>query len=126
MLKYILDMFRTRKTWMVAAVMFATTIRIFGLDRPAEIFFDEHHYVKAARILIGMEPLDGMDKWRGKDDLIARSPDQNFSHPILGKFIIAAGILLFGDHGFGWGIMSALAGIGSLFLLFALVRRWWG
>ena len=35
-------------------------------------------------------------------------------HPPLGKFIIAAGIFLFGDNSFGWRIMPALFGIGMI------------
>ncbi len=100
-------------------------VRLIGLSEPPGIVFDEHHYVPAARVLIGLEAPQGLERWKGHDELIARSPDPNFSHPILGKFIIGLGIKLFGNNALGWRIMSALAGILSLVVFAGLVQRWW-
>lgn len=66
------------------------------LTKPSIIYFDEVHYVPAARALI---------------DLSTRV---NPEHPLLGKLLIATGIVIAGDTPLGWRIMSALAGIGTV------------
>jgi dolichyl-phosphate-mannose-protein mannosyltransferase len=71
---------------------------------PTKPFFDEVHYLPAARALIELtEPT-------------------NIEHPPLGKEIIALGMSLFGDNPFGWRIMSAL--FGALGLLAAMRAMW--
>ncbi|PKP93470.1 MAG: dolichyl-phosphate-mannose--protein mannosyltransferase [Alphaproteobacteria bacterium HGW-Alphaproteobacteria-16] len=63
-----------------------------GLHRPGVLLFDEVHYVTAARVLIDL------------------SHPVNPEHPLLGKSLIALGMLIFGDNPIGWRAMSALAG----------------
>ena len=74
------------------------------LTIPASPYFDEVHYLPAARAL-----LDG-----------ASYP--NREHPLMGKEIIAAGIALFGDRALGWRMFPALAGA---LTLFAGMRALW-
>lgn len=71
---------------------------------PSQIYFDEVHYVPAARKMLA---------------LVQANPE----HPLLGKEIIAAGIWLFGDRPLAWRIPSWLfGGLG----LFAIGRAlWW-
>ncbi|MEL7686557.1 phospholipid carrier-dependent glycosyltransferase [Citromicrobium bathyomarinum] len=77
---------------------------LWRLWLPSGPFFDEIHYLPAAR-----ELLTGFDY---------RNPE----HPPLGKEIIAAGIALLGDNPWGWRIFSALAGA---LALFAGMRALW-
>lgn len=67
-----------------------------GITRPSVIMFDETHYVPAARALI---------------DLSHRA---NPEHPLLGKLLIAVGILIGGDQPIGWRMLSTLAGTGTV------------
>lgn len=83
---------------------------LLGLGVPSQPYFDEVHYLPAARAL-----LDGSDYL-------------NREHPLLGKEIIALGIAILGDGPWGWRIFSAIAGAGALFafmraLWFASLRR---
>lgn len=88
--------------WLLALVfLWLVSIR---LTIPHKIYFDELHYVPAARVLI----------------TLAR-PD-NTEHPLLGKELIALGMTLFGDNSLGWRIMSALFGV---LALFAAMRAMW-
>ncbi len=73
------------------------------LGIPMKIYFDEVHYVKAARKLLA---------WKSN----------NPEHPMLGKEIIAAAIYLLGDKPFYWRVPSALFGA---FGLFAFGRLMW-
>ena len=74
------------------------------LNVPSRIYFDEIHYVSAARTLLTMYK------------------PQNPEHPLVGKEIIAAGLRLFGDYPQGWRIFPALFGTLGLF---AFSRALW-
>ena len=76
----------------------------FRLTIPHKLYFDEVHYVPAARTLMTL------------------SHAVNEEHPLFGKELIALGIALFGDNSLGWRIMSALAG--TLGLLAAMRAMW--
>src|SRR5690606_40787537 len=67
------------------------------LTIPSKPYFDEVHYLPAARAILEM------------------SRPLNPEHPPLGKEILALGIALFGDRPLGWRIMPALYGVLGLF-----------
>ena len=77
---------------------------LWRLTIPSQLYFDEIHYVPAARILLDLAG------W------------PNAEHPPLGKLIIAASIALVGDTPLGWRLPSALAGAVALF---AFTRALW-
>ncbi|GAA4041130.1 glycosyltransferase family 39 protein [Parerythrobacter jejuensis] len=77
---------------------------LWRITIPTAPFFDEIHYLPAARAM-----LDG-SQW------------MNAEHPPLGKFLIAGALALFGDSPLGWRIVPALSGAISLF---ALGRALW-
>lgn len=78
------------------AALFAVLAAV-RLTTPATPFFDEVHYLPAARNLLDL------------------STALNMEHPPLGKQMIALGILLFGDNALGWRIMPLLMGVLALF-----------
>jgi len=97
-------------------MLVAAFMRFYQLQSPDEMMFDETHYVPSAQIIAGVKPHPGMGAW-SSDRLISRSPEPNFSHPPLAKIIIAAGIVVFGDHPLGWRLFEALAGTIVVLLL---------
>ncbi|MBX3595664.1 glycosyltransferase family 39 protein [Sphingomonas sp.] len=84
----------------IAAILFA-----IGLDRPGILTFDEVHYVKAARVLIDLAHIT------------------NPEHPLLGKSLIALGMLILGDNPIGWRAMSVVAGSVTVVGLYAFTRQ---
>lgn len=70
------------------------SIRLTVLSEP---YFDEVHYLPAAR--------DMLSVWQGMP-----AEYVNREHPLLGKTLLAIGMYLFGDTPFGWRIMPLLAG----------------
>lgn len=66
-----------------------------GIDIPDHPYFDETHYVPAARQLLQTH---------------FAVPTLNLEHPPLAKELIAVSIWLFGDNPIGWRTMSALFG----------------
>lgn len=90
--------------WCVLLALAFVTLAWVRLAIPSTEYFDEIHYLPAARALLDLS------EWRNQE------------HPMLGKELLAAGIWLFGDTSFGWRILPLLAGGGTLF---ALMRATW-
>lgn len=94
---------------MVAAIapiliaLFSFVLRLWDLGRVRGFIFDEVYYVDGARDLLkyGVE--------------VTGSQPEFIVHPPVGKWLIALGIKLFGDDGFGWRFTTAL--VGSLMIL---------
>ena len=90
--------------WTVAVALVFLALILWRLTTPSKVYFDEVHYVPAARILLELEYL--------------RNPE----HPPLAKELIALGIAVFGDKPLGWRIMPALFGVLGLY---AAMRAMW-
>ncbi len=117
-------------------------IRFFRLGTPNAILFDEHFYVKAAWTLLrtGVER-----EWpsfqdpssvltvannkanllfmQGQTEIYSMAPETTFTHPPLGKWIIALGIKIFGRTPFGWRFFPALAGTICILLVARVALR---
>ncbi len=80
--------------WLCAVALGLGSLALFcyNIGFPAAPYFDETHYVPAARALL------------------ARSGPVNIEHPLFSKTLIAAGMLVFGDNSLGWRLPSALLG----------------
>jgi dolichyl-phosphate-mannose--protein O-mannosyl transferase len=90
--------------WIAVLTVFFLALVWHRLGTPTAIYFDEVHYVPAARKLL---------------ELKVANPE----HPLLGKEIIAAAIRLLGDKPLYWRVPSALFGALGLF---AFARAlWW-
>ncbi len=90
--------------WCAALVLAFFALACVRLGIPSKPYFDEIHYLPAARALLA-----------GSDWL-------NREHPMFGKELIAAGIGLFGDRPWAWRLPSAVAGG---FTLWAAMRALW-
>jgi dolichyl-phosphate-mannose--protein O-mannosyl transferase len=89
--------------WAITAGFFALTLHRLAI--PSKEYFDEIHYLPAARNLLTLGEL------------------KNPEHPMLGKELIALAVRLAGDTPFGWRIGSAIAGAVALFA--AMRATWW-
>jgi predicted membrane-bound dolichyl-phosphate-mannose-protein mannosyltransferase len=92
---------------LVALGSVAAALRFWRIGHPAEIVFDEVHFVGQARHYIHGEPF--LDP-----------------HPPIAKLLIAAGIMLFGDHPVSWRIGNALLGTAMVPITYLLGRRIFG
>ncbi|WP_445193781.1 glycosyltransferase family 39 protein [Sphingomonas sp. Tas61C01] len=91
---------------MAAAIAIGTAAQLlfaWRLTTPHKLVFDEVHYVPAARTLASL------------------AAPVNIEHPLLGKTIIALGILLFGDGPLGWRFFSSVAATGAVVGVFAIL-----
>lgn len=90
--------------WSALIALAFLVLAAIRLTIPSAEFFDEVHYLPAARALIEAVEYP------------------NPEHPLLGKQIIAAGILIFGDTPLGWRIFPLIFGT---IALFAAMRALW-
>ena len=78
--------------------IYSFLLRVIDLGRPDALVFDEIYYVDGARDLLRY----GVEVEGAKPEFIV--------HPPIGKWLIGAGIEIFGDSSFGWRIIGALLG----------------
>ncbi len=91
------------RDWSAVIAVFFLALVCHRLGVPAKIYFDELHYVNAARLML---------EWK----------TNNPEHPALGKAIIAGAIALLGDKPLYWRVPSALMGALGLY---AFARAMW-
>lgn len=90
--------------WCAALALGFWLLLAWNLGIPTAPYFDEVHYLPAAR------------------DLLELGTFSNREHPLFGKEMIALGIAILGDNPWGWRIMPSLAGA---LALFAVMRAVW-
>lgn len=95
--------------WCVSITAAFALLASWRLASPSVPYFDEVHYLPAAREIVS---------------LLATGQGAYFNteHPLLGKVLIALGIGLFGDNPLGWRIMPLAFGT---LTLFAAQRALW-
>jgi dolichyl-phosphate-mannose--protein O-mannosyl transferase len=92
-----------------AVTVLAGAIRFVRLGVPPTIIpLDETYYAKDAAAYLR----------HGSEDGFA-------VHPPVGKWLIGAGIKIFGNDAFGWRVAAALFGTLSVLVLYLLARRLW-
>lgn len=113
----------------ITAVAAAT--RLIGLGHPESLVFDETYYVKDAYTLsqLGYEgswPAEANVAFNAGDPSGYLSDPSFVAHPPLGKWIIAAGLAVFGaDSTVGWRVGVALTGILLVVLTMAVAHVLW-
>lgn len=100
-----------------AVTLLAAATRLIGLGHPDTLVFDETYYVKDAYTLsqLGYEgswPADPNVAFNAGDPSGYLTSASFVAHPPAGKWIIAAGLAVFGaDNPVGWRISVAIVGI---------------
>lgn len=99
---------RRASAWLVPAglTVLAGALRFHRLGVPDRRYFDEVHYVDEAVALLAAGVEDGFTV-----------------HPPLGKWLIGAGIAVFGDNPFGWRAAVALAGTLTVLVVYLAAVR---
>lgn len=112
----------------LAVTLLAGILRFWNLGHPHAIVFDETYYVKDAwsQWSLGWAATwpDGADERFAAGETDIFTDDPSFVvHPPLGKFLIGAGMALFGStSSFGWRF--AVAAIGTLAVLVLYLVAW--
>ena len=82
--------------WCIAIALVFLAVALHRLTIPSSQYFDEIHYVKAARRLLHLTPF-------------------NREHPMFAKEVMSASIALLGDRALAWRLPSVLFGTLGLF-----------
>lgn len=93
-------------------VLLGAGVRLVQLGSPGTFVFDEIYYAQDACTYLG---------WGSSVCGIAT--EVSWVHPPVGKWLIAAGIWVFGNNPVGWRVMPALAGTLTVALVYLLARR---
>lgn len=119
----------TVQAWVLygPVLLVAALVRLVNLGNPRALVFDEVYYVRDAWSMwnLGYEAqwAEGADFVNGGTADYLTNP-AFVAHPPLGKWLIGAGIALFGpDNSFGWRFSSAMAGILIVLLTMLIARR---
>ena len=109
---------RRRITLAVALILLiSAALRLWQVSTPADYMFDEVYYAKDAKAIVdGRVGPKAPLRWEAGDEV-------SWPHPEMGKFAIAAGIVLFGDRAFGWRLPAVIAGLVMLACVYPLARR---
>lgn len=115
------------RLWFIAVPVFTAVVagilRFVRLGSPPKLVFDETYYVKDAYSFLqsGYErnwPDKANDAFNAGDPTVILSTPEYVVHPPVGKWMIAAGMWLFGsDNPFGWRFAAALTGTLSVLLI---------
>lgn len=110
-----------RRAWQwgapAAVVAVAAATRLVGLGHPGELVFDETYYVKDAVTLMnlgyeGSWPAEANVRFNDGEWHVFTDSPSFVAHPPVGKWIIAAGLAVFGPADpFGWRVAVAVTGI---------------
>ena len=103
-------------------LIFGLCLRTINISSPSSFIFDEAHYIPPAQFMGGLAPNPNGSTWTSVE-AIHKSPDPNFIHPSGSKFLILAGIKIFGNDPLGWRFFSMVFGIASLALFFFVATR---
>lgn len=88
---------------LIIILLVSTWIRVYGLSYPGKVYFDETHYVPAARDIL--EP--------GKID-------RNDIHPPVAKYVMAIFMKYIGDKPVGWRTGSVVFGLIMIIIMYLL------
>jgi len=104
----------TRIDWLFAILITLAggLVRFVGLGDAKGQMFDEIYYARDACVYAG-EP----------SSVCGIASPENYVHPPLGKWLIAAGIKVFGHNEIGWRVAGAIAGTLTILLLYLLARK---
>lgn len=94
-----------------AITLISLILRLLHLGTPKGFVFDEVYYVDGARDYLAY----GVEVTGQEPEFVV--------HPPIGKWLIALGIKLFGDHEFGWRFMGALLGSAMIILIALIAHR---
>jgi dolichyl-phosphate-mannose-protein mannosyltransferase len=119
-----------RWVWPAAVSLLALVLRLWHLDRPRGLSFDERYYAENAwsmlKVGYAQDFVEGAEARIARGDLhnlfVVGQPTQ-VVHPDAAKWLIAAGEAAFGFNSFGWRIASAIVGTLTVFVLCRLVLR---
>lgn len=100
-------------------LLFAFFTRIFSLNLPNEMYFDEVYHAFTAKVILSTDVAKAWEWWNTPPDGFA----YEWTHPPLAKLGMVLGMLVFGQNSFGYRIPGAILGVGAIFLIYLIAKH---
>lgn len=94
---------------------FSFLTRIYALDQPNEMYFDEIYHSFTARLVLNNDP-KAWEWWNPHPEGYA----YEWTHPPLSKLSMALGMKILGDNPLGWRVPQAIFGTLAIYLIYLL------
>lgn len=107
------------KKILYAILAFAFIARIFNLNSPQTMYFDEVYHAFTAKTMLGADYAKAWEWWNTPPEGFA----YEWTHPPIAKLGMALGMIIFGQTSFGWRIPGALLGVGSVYLVYLIAKK---
>jgi dolichyl-phosphate-mannose--protein O-mannosyl transferase len=120
-----------RWAWLAPTIvtLLAGILRLWNLDHPHALIFDETYYVKDAWSqwvlgYAGTWPEGANESFLAGDTDVFTTRGSFVVHPPLGKWLIGIGMAIFGaDSSLGWRIVTALFGTVAVLVLYLVAKQ---
>jgi len=99
-----------------AILAFAFITRVFNLNSPPTMYFDEVYHAFTAKVILSSNVAKAWEWWNTPPSGFA----YEWTHPPLAKLGMVLGMLLFGPNSLGWRIPGALLGVGSVLMVYLI------
>jgi len=100
-------------------LFFAFITRIFDLNSPPTMYFDEVYHAFTAKVIMSPDVAKAWEWWNTPPEGFA----YEWTHPPLAKLGMVLGMSIFGQNSFGWRIPGALLGVGSVLMVYLLGKQ---
>ena len=97
---------------------FTFLTRVFDLNSPPTMYFDEVYHAFTAKVIMGADRAKAWEWWNTPPSGFA----YEWTHPPLAKLGMVLGMTIFGQNSFGWRIPGAILGVGSVFMVYLLAK----
>ena len=110
----------TKKTNILLSgvLLFSLLTRIYSLNIPKEMYFDEIYHSFTAKLVLHNDP-KAWEWWNPHPEGFA----YEWTHPPLSKLGMVVGMKIFGENSFGWRIPQAILGTLSVLLIYLLAKE---
>ena len=99
-------------------LVFSLITRLAWLNSPDKEYFDEVYHAFTARRMLHADP-KAWEWWNPHPEGFA----YEWTHPPLAKEGMVLGMMVFGENSFGWRIIGAILGVGSVYLVYVLAKE---
>ncbi len=98
-----------------AVLIFGFLTRIYSLGIPEDMYFDEIYHSFTAKLMLHNDP-KAWEWWNPHPEGFA----YEWTHPPLAKLGMVLGMRIFGENAFGWRIVQAILGTGSIYMVYLI------
>lgn len=110
------DITSEKAKWiLLGVIIFSFISRIYTLGIPKEKYFDEIYHAFTAGLMLNGDP-KAWEWWNPHPEGFA----YEWTHPPIAKLGMVLGMEIFGENAFGWRIVQAILGVGSVALVYLI------